>query len=170
MSVRRVVGALVVRVTATAACAFPGSCSRDEFACDNSRCLLPASLCDGRPDCRDQTDEANCSQKHKGAAWRGGAALPHAALTLTCLTDCGGPKTGPSGFLSSPNHPRNYPHQQVHVRMRQLLESGSLLISPGPPPLPPLPPPAVHMALICGGRSRHHAELQQLQPGDSGCL
>lgn len=31
-------------------------------------------------------------------------------------------------------------------------------------------PSAVHMAFICGGRSRHHAELQELQPGNSGCL
>uniref|UniRef100_A0A3B3X323 Membrane frizzled-related protein n=1 Tax=Poecilia mexicana TaxID=48701 RepID=A0A3B3X323_9TELE len=39
------------------------SCSREEFMCDGGRCLLPASVCDGHPNCNDQTDEANCSQK-----------------------------------------------------------------------------------------------------------
>ncbi|XP_068441929.1 membrane frizzled-related protein [Clinocottus analis] len=68
------------------------SCSREEFLCDSGRCLLPVSVCDGHPNCHDQTDEANCSHKHK---------------------DCGGQKTGLSGFISSPNHPRPYPHQQL---------------------------------------------------------
>lgn len=49
-------------------CVFSESCSRDEFLCDSGRCLLPASVCDGHPNCQDQTDETNCSQKHKGAA------------------------------------------------------------------------------------------------------
>lgn len=34
--------------------------------CDNGRCLLLVSVCDGQPNCHDQTDEANCSHKHKG--------------------------------------------------------------------------------------------------------
>lgn len=34
--------------------------------CDNGRCLLPVSVCDGHENCHDQTDEANCSHKHKG--------------------------------------------------------------------------------------------------------
>ncbi|XP_026154330.1 membrane frizzled-related protein [Mastacembelus armatus] len=70
------------------------SCSRDEFMCDGGRCLLPVSVCDGHPHCYDQTDEANCSHKH---------------------TECGGQKTGPYGYLSSPNHPRPYPHQQLCI-------------------------------------------------------
>ncbi|KAI4815576.1 membrane frizzled-related protein [Pseudochaenichthys georgianus] len=70
------------------------SCSREEFMCDRGRCLLPVSICDGHINCHDQTDEANCSHKHK---------------------ECGGPKTGPYGYLSSPNHPRPYPHQQLCV-------------------------------------------------------
>ncbi|XP_041918677.1 membrane frizzled-related protein [Alosa sapidissima] len=68
------------------------SCSREEFMCDNGRCLLPVSVCDGQPNCQDQTDEANCSHKHK---------------------ECGGQKTGLSGSFSSPNHPKPYPHQQL---------------------------------------------------------
>ncbi|KAK0135379.1 Membrane frizzled-related protein [Merluccius polli] len=68
------------------------SCSREEFMCDGGRCLLPVSVCDGQPNCRDQTDEANCSHKHK---------------------ECGGQKTGPHGSIASPNHPRLYPHQQL---------------------------------------------------------
>ncbi|KAM8854534.1 membrane frizzled-related protein isoform 2-T2 [Synchiropus picturatus] len=70
------------------------SCSREEFMCDGGRCLLPVSVCDGQPNCRDQTDEDNCSHKHK---------------------ECGGQKTGPNGFLASPNHPGPYPHQQLCV-------------------------------------------------------
>ncbi|XP_061072328.1 membrane frizzled-related protein [Conger conger] len=68
------------------------SCSRDEFLCDGGRCLLPISVCDGRPNCQDHSDEANCSHKHK---------------------ECGGQKTGLEGSLSSPNHPKPYPHQQL---------------------------------------------------------
>ncbi|TKS81365.1 Membrane frizzled-related protein [Collichthys lucidus] len=70
------------------------SCSREEFMCDSGRCLLPVSVCDGHPNCHDQTDEANCSHKHK---------------------ECGGQKTGQYGYLSSPNHPRPYPHQQLCI-------------------------------------------------------
>ncbi|KAM9853573.1 membrane frizzled-related protein [Aulostomus maculatus] len=69
-------------------------CSREEFMCDSGHCLLPVSVCDGHPNCHDQTDEANCSHKHK---------------------ECGGQKTGSYGYLSSPNHPRPYPHQQMCV-------------------------------------------------------
>ncbi|KAJ8280235.1 hypothetical protein GJAV_G00052160 [Gymnothorax javanicus] len=68
------------------------SCSRDEFLCDDGRCLLPISVCDGRPNCHDHSDEASCSHKHK---------------------ECGGQKTGLEGSLSSPNHPKPYPHQQL---------------------------------------------------------
>uniref|UniRef100_A0A671TG82 Membrane frizzled-related protein n=1 Tax=Sparus aurata TaxID=8175 RepID=A0A671TG82_SPAAU len=70
------------------------SCSREEFMCDSGRCLLPVSVCDGHPNCHDQSDEANCSHKHK---------------------ECGGEKNGPNGYLSSPNHPRPYPHQQLCI-------------------------------------------------------
>ncbi|MEQ2304838.1 hypothetical protein AMECASPLE_031514, partial [Ameca splendens] len=68
------------------------SCNREEFMCDGGRCLLPVSVCDGHPNCNDQTDEANCSHKHK---------------------ECGGQKSGPYGYMASPNHPRPYPHQQL---------------------------------------------------------
>ncbi|XP_078478800.1 LOW QUALITY PROTEIN: membrane frizzled-related protein-like [Lampetra planeri] len=70
------------------------SCSREEFMCDQGRCLLPVSVCDGRPNCHDRTDEDNCSHKHK---------------------ECGGQKMGPDGYLASPNHPRPYPHQQLCI-------------------------------------------------------
>ncbi|XP_056296600.1 membrane frizzled-related protein isoform X2 [Pseudoliparis swirei] len=68
------------------------SCSREEFLCDAGRCLLPVSVCDGHQNCRDQTDEADCSHRHK---------------------DCGGQQSGPSGSIWSPNHPGPYPHQQL---------------------------------------------------------
>ncbi|KAM4590658.1 membrane frizzled-related protein [Fundulus diaphanus] len=70
------------------------SCSKEEFMCDGGRCLLPVSVCDGYPNCLDQTDEANCSHKHQ---------------------ECGGQRSGPYGYLASPNHPRPYPHQQLCV-------------------------------------------------------
>ncbi|XP_067363960.1 membrane frizzled-related protein isoform X2 [Channa argus] len=70
------------------------SCSREEFMCDSGRCLLPVSVCDGYPNCQDQTDEKNCSHKDN---------------------KCGGQKTGPYGYLSSPNHPKPYPHQQLCI-------------------------------------------------------
>ncbi|XP_070686009.1 membrane frizzled-related protein [Pempheris klunzingeri] len=70
------------------------SCSREEFMCDSGRCLLPVSVCDGHLNCHDLTDEANCSHKHK---------------------ECGGQKAGPYGYLSSPNHPSPYPHQQLCI-------------------------------------------------------
>uniref|UniRef100_A0A3P9KAN1 Membrane frizzled-related protein n=1 Tax=Oryzias latipes TaxID=8090 RepID=A0A3P9KAN1_ORYLA len=72
------------------------SCSREEFMCDSGRCLLPASVCDGHPNCHDRADEANCSNRHKGEK-------------------CGGQKFGPHGHLESPNHPSPYPHQQLCV-------------------------------------------------------
>lgn len=62
--------------------------------CDSGRCLLPVSMCDGHPNCHDQTDEANCSHKRK---------------------ECGGLKIGPYGYLASPNHPGPYPHQQLCI-------------------------------------------------------
>ncbi|XP_051534981.1 membrane frizzled-related protein [Myxocyprinus asiaticus] len=68
------------------------SCSREEFMCDNGRCLLPVSICDSQPNCKDHSDEVNCSQKHKV---------------------CGGRLTGEYGSFSSPNHPKPYPHQQL---------------------------------------------------------
>ncbi|XP_061781559.1 membrane frizzled-related protein [Nerophis lumbriciformis] len=84
------------------------SCSREEFMCDSGRCLLPVSVCDGHPNCQDQQDEANCSQKHK---------------------DCGGQKTGPYGFLASPNHPRPYPHQQFCVWHISVEEGHVIMLS-----------------------------------------
>lgn len=50
--------------------------------CDSGRCLLPVSVCDGHPNCHDQTDEANCSHKHKGESMQTKLTL-HIAKTLT---------------------------------------------------------------------------------------
>ncbi|XP_013881480.1 membrane frizzled-related protein isoform X2 [Austrofundulus limnaeus] len=70
------------------------SCAREEFMCDNGRCLLPVSVCDGHPNCNDQRDEANCTHKR---------------------SECGGQMFGPYGSMASPNHPRPYLHQQLCV-------------------------------------------------------
>ncbi|KAM6987630.1 membrane frizzled-related protein [Tautogolabrus adspersus] len=84
------------------------SCSREEFLCDGGRCLLPVSVCDGHPNCQDQSDEANCSHKHK---------------------ECGGQKTGPQGYLSSPNHPKPYPHQQFCIWYISVEEGNVITLS-----------------------------------------
>ncbi|KAM6959278.1 membrane frizzled-related protein [Aplochiton taeniatus] len=81
------------------------TCSREEFLCDQGRCLLPVSVCDGQHHCLDHTDEADCSHKHK---------------------ECGGQKTGPNGSLSSPDHPGPYPHQQL-CTWRISVETGHVI-------------------------------------------
>lgn len=68
LSVILIMSTGVIPAVGVPTCVFSESCSRDEFLCDSGRCLLPASVCDGHPNCQDQTDETNCSQKHKGAA------------------------------------------------------------------------------------------------------
>ncbi|CAL1571152.1 unnamed protein product [Knipowitschia caucasica] len=84
------------------------SCSRDEFMCDGGRCLLPVSVCDGHPHCDDQTDEDSCSHKH---------------------SDCGGQKTGPNGFIASPNHPLLYPHRQLCIWQISVAEGHVVTLS-----------------------------------------
>ncbi|KAM4627312.1 membrane frizzled-related protein [Polymixia lowei] len=81
------------------------SCSREEFMCDSGRCLLPVSVCDGQPNCHDQSDEASCNHKHK---------------------ECGGQQTEPYGYLASPNHPKPYPHQQL-CTWRISMEEGHVI-------------------------------------------
>ncbi|KAE8592316.1 hypothetical protein XENTR_v10018725 [Xenopus tropicalis] len=65
-----------------------GSCSWDEFLCDERRCILLPALCDGLADCADRRDEENCNQTNK---------------------DCGGLLNSMQGSLQSPNHPGFYP-------------------------------------------------------------
>ncbi|XP_008307657.1 membrane frizzled-related protein isoform X2 [Cynoglossus semilaevis] len=70
------------------------SCYKQELMCDSGLCLLPVSVCDGRPNCHDQTDEANCNHEY---------------------IECGGQKSGPHGSLSSPNHPKPYPNHELCI-------------------------------------------------------
>ncbi|XP_068601928.1 membrane frizzled-related protein [Brachionichthys hirsutus] len=91
------------------------SCSRGEFTCDDGLCLLPVSVCDGRPDCPDRTDEASCSHKHAGEGTPAKSPRMLAFNESNPFTECGGQRAGAHGFLSSPNHPGSYPHQQVCV-------------------------------------------------------
>ena len=37
-------------------------CYSDETKCDNGPCILKESLCDGKKDCTDNSDELNCSK------------------------------------------------------------------------------------------------------------
>ena len=39
-------------------------CTQSEFLCDECRCLSLALKCNGNQDCRDATDEDNCSTTH----------------------------------------------------------------------------------------------------------
>lgn len=89
---------------------------------ETSSCVTPAAACCPRP-CVTDTPTARTRRTRRTAAintkvqptgGRGPLVSP-TALTSASLTDCGGQKTGPSGSLSSPNHPRNYPHQQVET-------------------------------------------------------
>lgn len=38
----------------------PVTCSSREFTCDNQQCVDARAKCDGRYDCSDYSDEANC--------------------------------------------------------------------------------------------------------------
>ena len=38
------------------------SCGGNEFLCDRDRCLSQQFKCDGKVDCRDGTDEADCGR------------------------------------------------------------------------------------------------------------
>uniref|UniRef100_A0A7E4VZA7 Basement membrane proteoglycan n=1 Tax=Panagrellus redivivus TaxID=6233 RepID=A0A7E4VZA7_PANRE len=40
-----------------------GSCMSDERACGSNECVKSDYVCDGEPDCRDQSDEQNCPAK-----------------------------------------------------------------------------------------------------------
>lgn len=40
-------------------------CGSGQFACAHSEeCVSVSVLCDGRPDCKDHSDEANCGESH----------------------------------------------------------------------------------------------------------
>ncbi|XP_068174275.1 membrane frizzled-related protein isoform X2 [Antennarius striatus] len=91
------------------------SCSRGEFMCDDGLCLLPVSVCDGHPNCQDQTDEAYCSHKHTGDNTPAKFTLDTGFDSINVFTECGGQKTGEHGYLWSPNHPRSYPHHQMCI-------------------------------------------------------
>lgn len=84
-------------------------------------------------------------------------------------TECGGEKTGSYGYLSSPNHPRPYPHQQVqHDTAQRAAHWPDLETCLSTNLTSFFSPLAVHMVFNGGGGSRHHTELQEFQPGNSG--
>ena len=48
-------------------------CGHGQFQCEDRTCIAAALRCDGRPDCRDRSDEYNCGKCHDGGdtwMWR----------------------------------------------------------------------------------------------------
>ena len=41
-----------------------------EFTCDNHRCINASVRCDGKDDCRDNSDELNCGKSSENAGYR----------------------------------------------------------------------------------------------------
>ena len=41
-------------------------CWSGEFTCRSGQCVRPATVCDGRPDCHDGTDEQYCEDRYAG--------------------------------------------------------------------------------------------------------
>ena len=84
-----------------------------------------------------------------------------ALITQCGCTECGGQKNGPSGTLSSPNHPKPYPHQQVGgasvtcpqcMGLRGTITNTQYLS-------PSLSLSVVYVAYLCGGGSRDQTKL-----------
>lgn len=48
-------------MTGGAGCLLVDGCKFDEFRCDSGACVPQTSVCDGRQDCHDASDEANCT-------------------------------------------------------------------------------------------------------------
>lgn len=40
----------------------PAECRADEFTCRDGTCIPQSAVCDRRPDCPHEDDEANCHQ------------------------------------------------------------------------------------------------------------
>lgn len=167
-------------------CVLSESCSREEFMCDRGRCLLPVSVCDGHPNCHDQTDEANCSHKHKGESmqtkteackglrtqeWTYGRCF-YSVFSQNVVDRKPG-LMGPCQVQTTPGLILTSRYILNHVTLPDTLQTGynravrlvfftNLVFF--------CLPSVVHLVYICWGGSRHHAELQELQPGDSGCV
>ena len=43
---------------------FPAACSSSQFTCNNGKCVPLSVKCDGYYDCRDRSDEFDCSKYH----------------------------------------------------------------------------------------------------------
>ncbi len=92
----------------------PETCTRDQFECESGECVDFSRRCDGRPDCRDRSDELECSKlancqnssPHPGSAQctlvKHGSCFCRLPVCLTrkmftwCIISC---LLGPAGVL-----------------------------------------------------------------------
>nr|XP_023660300.1 SCO-spondin [Paramormyrops kingsleyae] len=83
-----------------------GLCTGGEFPCGSGGCVPLAALCDGRPDCRDRSDELNCGTTGAPGVWNrssptggpdlGRISTPPPAESLSPPSGTPGPPAPPS--------------------------------------------------------------------------
>lgn len=45
------------------------NCTYDQFQCESGHCTSKTSVCDGRRDCQDASDEKNCKPRYPGGRY-----------------------------------------------------------------------------------------------------
>lgn len=82
-------------------------CKPGQFRCQGSEeCVSVSVLCDGRPDCKDHSDEINCGRSRVKVAWKI-CVSTYSELLLICCLFCLLPQVqlqreAPQGFRTRP--------------------------------------------------------------------